>query len=369
MTKTRYTYLESNKVLADSGEYTFSIDTEDVITRLDVEFKATNGATNNQACNIADVVTSIELMNGSEPIVSVSGKELAGVVAYRNGKFPVGLISETPAAVQSLRMPIDFGRWYGDEQLALDTSKMNKLQFRIKWNLAEVNAVGATGFVTATARLTVLAHILEGGQAPIGYLSLKRHALFTTAASGVEPILLPVDKPIRSISIRSHEAGTGMLSGISHVKVNVNENKDIPLDLDVDEFLESVVNPVYPFSYKHVFHLTNADVAYALLKYKEALVTRTEVIDTDALYVNTGIGEGAIVKFTPSTGAALATDGIIDAFVSGYLPFSVAYAQFGSYDDPNSWLRAELLKSLKLELTQDNAGASTSVILEQLNNF
>lgn len=369
MTKTRYTYLENEKVLADSGEFTNSIDTEDVITRLDFEFKATNGATNNQGAPIPEVVDSIELMNGSEPIVSVSGKELAGIAPYRTGKWPQGKISEAPSDVQNFRFSVDFGRWYGDEQLALDLSRMTKLQYRIKWNLANINAVGATGFVTATGRFSLIAHVLEGGSNPFGYLSLKRHSLFTTAASGVEPVLLPNDKPVRAIAIRSHETGTGQLSGISHVKVNINENKDVPIDLDVDDLLESIVNQYGYFSYRHIFHLTNADVAKVLLKYMEDVQLNTELIDVVAAYTNTDIGEGALIQFTASTGAALATDQLHDAKVNGYLPFSVAYLGFGSYDDPNSWLRAEVLKSLKLELTQSNAGASCSVVLEQMNTF
>ncbi len=369
MTKVRYTYLENEKVLADSGEYTFNIDTEDVIGRLDFEMKATNGATNNQACTMADVLTSLELMNGSEPIISVSGKELAGVLPYRIGKFIQGKVSEAPGDIQSLRFSYDFGRWYCDEQLALDLSRITKLQVRVKWNLAAVNAVGATGFVTGTGRFTCLAHILEGGQTPLGYLSLKRHSLFTTAASGIEPVLLPTDKKVRSISVRSAEAGTGKLSGISHVKVNINENKDVPIDLDVDDLLETIVNSYGFFVYRHIFHLTNADVAYCLLKYMEDVQLNTELIDVIAAYTNTDIGEGALIQFTASTGAALATDQLHDAKVSGYLPFNTAYIGFGSYDDPNTWLSAELMKSLKLELTQDNAGAACSVVIEQLNSY
>ncbi len=369
MTKLRYTYLENDKVLADSGEYTFNIDTEDVICRLEFEMKATNGATNNQDASMADVLTSLELMNGSEPIISVSGKELAGCITNRTGKFPNGKISEAPSDVQTLRFAYDFGRWYGDEQLSLDLARITKLQVRIKWNLAAINAVGATGFVTGTGRFTCLAHILEGGQNPLGYLSLKRHSLFTTAASGVEPIILPTDRKIRSITIRSHEAGTGQLSGISHVRVNVNEGKDIPIDLDVDELLESIVNQYARFEYRHIFHKTNADVLYSLLKYMEDLQINTELIDVVAAYINNDIGEGALIQFTASTGAALATDQLHDSKVTGYLPFSCAYMQFGYFDDPNSWLSAELLKSLKLELTQNNAGAECSVIIEQLNPY
>ncbi len=369
MTKTRYTYLENDKVLADSGEETFNIDTEDVITRLDFEVKATNGATNNQNATMADVLTSLELMNGSEPIISLSGKELAGILPYRTGKFNNGKISEAPGDVQTLRFPVDFGRWYGDEQMALDLSRFNKLQVRYKWNLAAINAVGATGFVTATGRFSCIAHILEGGATPLGYLSLKRHALFTTAASGEEKVDLPTDRKVRAIAIRSHEAGTGSLSGISNVEVNINEGKDVPIDLAVDDLLDLIVNNIDPFVYKHVFHKADDDVLYMLLKKDEQVNLNAENILATARYTNTGIGEGALMLATATTGADLDNDTLIDAIVAGYLPYSTAYIPFGVFDDPNTWLSAELMKKLRVILTQDNAGADCSVMVEQLNQY
>lgn len=369
MTKERLVYLQNNLPLADSGEYVFDIGTDDIITRLDVELKATNGATNNKAVTMADALTSIELMDGSNPILSLSGAEAMGMCTYKTGEMPKGVYSEVPAIVQYIRVAIDFGRWYADEQLALDLSKFSHVQCRVKWNLAAVRAVGATGFVTATTRLTVVAHVLEGGVNPSGYLSMKRHALFTTLASGIEPIILPVDKVIRAIGIRSFEAGTGLLSGISNVRLSANEDKERPIDLLVADFLDSLVASYGRYQYKHVFHAQNTNVLYTLLKYHEILFPDTELIDVVTHYTNTGIGEGAVIGFTASTGAALAADHTIDAHVMGYLPFSMAYAGFGAYDDPAQWLNAPLYKSLRLDLTQDNAGAACSVVLEQLNNY
>jgi len=369
MSKTRLVYLQNDYALADSGEFVFPIGSDDVITRLDIEMKATNGATNNKAVTIADVITSVDIMDGSEPILSLSGVELAGMTIARNNRWVAGVISETLSVVQIMRFSIDFGRWYGDNQLALDLSKHTNVQLRFKWNLAAITAVGATGFVTATGKLTVIAHIVEGGGNPIGYLSMKRHALFTSLASGVQPIPLPTDKIIKAIGIRSYEAATGLLSGISHVKLLNNEGKEVPIDLDVDDFLDSLVNVWPPFTYRHIFHGQDTNVLYTLLKYRDQVALGAENHLLNAQYINTGIGQGTLNLTTGTTGVGLATDSIVNAIVTGYLPFSMAYWQFGTYDDPSSYLNTLLYKSLRLELTQNNAGAATSVILEQLNNY
>jgi hypothetical protein len=369
MSKYRTSYLKNAFALADSGEDVMQILTDDVVTRFDVELRATNGATNNQGVSVADVITSFDIMDGSEPIVSLSGAELAGMVVARNNRWVQGLISEVPGAVQVMRFSIDFGRWYGDQSLALDLSKHNNLQMRLKWNLAAIRAVGATGFVTGTARYTVIAHIMEGASNPLAYLSMKRHALFTTVASGIQPVPLPVDKIIKSIGIRSFEAAVGQLSGISHVRMLYNEGKEIPIDLDTDSFLDSLVNIWPSYSYRHVFHAQGTDTITALLKYREELKPTPENKLANAQYVNTGIGEGVLNLVTGTTGVDLATDSIINALVHGYMPFSLAYLQFGTYDDPDSYLQAPSYKSVRLELTQNNAGAVASVILEQVNSY
>lgn len=369
MTKVRQVYLQNQFVLADAGEYVFNIGTQDIITRLDIEMRATNGATNNRNATAQNTLLAVELMNGSEPIVSLTGDELAGMVSYRNAEFPQGVYSETPSAVQYTRMSVNFGRWYCDEQMALDLSKFDNLQMRVRWNLAAVNAVGATGFITGSGRLTVIAHIMDGAQNPMGYLSLKRHAAFTSAASGDQPVYLPTDKVIRTIYVRALEAGTAINASLTNARLLLNEGKERPFDLSFSDILDSLNALIGRLHYKHVFHPTNGDTISTLFRWHEILTLATEVIDTIDLYVNTGIGEGAVVRFTASTGAALATNAVANAMPEGYAPFATVAIPFGTYDDPNSWLNAPQYKQARLELTQGNAGAAVSVLLEQLNTY
>ncbi|MEW5992949.1 MAG: hypothetical protein AB1744_00950 [Candidatus Zixiibacteriota bacterium] len=369
MTQIRYEHLQNSYVLADSGEFVFDIGTNDIVTRMDVELRATNGATSNVEATIADVMTSFELMDGSNVIVSLSGAELAGMVVNKTARMLIGIVSEAASVEQSLRFALDFGRWYADEELSLDCSKFANLQCRVKWNLAAIRAVGATGFATGTTRLTVLAHIMEGARNPVGYLSLKRHALFTTAASGEESITLPVDKPIRAIGIRSYEAGVGGLSGISNIKLSADEGKYKPLDLAVADYLQSLITTQIPYTYQHNFFAANGTTLYTLTKYRESVKLTTAVLDAIGEYTHANIGEGALVAMVASTGLADATARVRYGLVTGWLPFSLAYQGFGDMQDPNTWLPAPNYRNLKLQLEQNNAGASCSVVLEQLSNY
>ncbi len=369
MTRIRHEYLQNSLVLADSGEKVDDIGSNDIITRLDVELRATNGATNNQAAHIADILTSFELFDGGNVILSLTGNEFAGLVAGRMGKVPHGIISEVPAIEQSLRFSWDFGRWYGDEDMALNCARFKNLQYRVRYNLAAIRAVGVTGFATGTGRLTVVAHVMEGARDPVAYLTAKRHSLFTTAATGDEPNPLPVDAPIRAIAIRSWETGVGGLSGISNIKLTGDEGKFIPVNFTTNDFLQSVVLQGERQSYQHDFHAQNADTLFALLKWREAVNLVSNDVDVSGHYVPAGIGEGTLEAETMSTAAALAVDTAFFGQVEGYLPFATAYWQQGQYDDPNSWLNAQDFKKLILVLTQNNAGASTAVLVEQAMGY
>lgn len=365
----RYEYLQNLLSLGDSGEYVFDIGSNDNITRLDISFKATNGATSNIDATIADTITSFELMDGSNIILSLTGAELGGMVANRTGRFPGGKVSEILSEVQELKFSIDFGRWYGDEDFSLDLSKFKNLQARLRWNLAAIRAVGATGFVSGSARYTVLAHVLEGSRNPFAYLALRRHSLFSTAASGEELVTLPTDNIIRGIAIRSYEAGVGGLSGISNIRLSADEGRYKPLDLSVADYLESLIINQPPFEYNHRFFKADTGTAYTLLKYKESAVLSREVLDTVAQYVHADIGQGTVIAMVASTGLTDATARITNARVEGYLPFGTAYLGFGTYDDPNSWLEATAFRNLRMYLEQNNAGATCSVIVEEMRTY
>lgn len=366
---TRYQYLQNNMVLADAGEVSVPIGTNDKITRLSVTISAQNGATNNKANVIPDNVSAIELVDGSNVILSATGKELAGILAGRMNTFPNMVISELPGVTQSYTWLIDFGRWYNDPNVGLDASRFKNLQLRIIWNLATIRATGATGFVSGTGRLTVLAHIVEGGSDYGAYLGIKRHALFTTAASGEASIDLPTDKTVRAIALRCHEAGVGGLSGLSYLKLQGDEGKIRPIDLTVQDFLDHVVNTYSPIIYHHDFHTLDAETVYCLLKYREHVTLIASAQDIIGQYQTTGIGEGVVEAETASTGVALAAATPFYGKVTGYLPFSTALYTFGDWSDPNTWFDATVYKTLRFILGQNNAGANASVLLETLNLY
>lgn len=363
----RQAYIENRRVLADSGEIVTDINIKDPISALWLEFRATNGATDNVAAIVPDVVDLVELIDGGKVIFSLTGHQLFSYSAFRLGYIPYNLISELGGNVQSLFACIPFGRWLGDQQMAFDPSRFSNPQLKLKWNLANIRAVGATGFLSGSATWTIFGDIMEGAPQPVGYISAKQHYQFSTAASGTEYIDLPNDYPLKGLMIRSYKATAGGLAGVSNIKLNCDQGKAVPFDISKTDWQRLSTLYAPEFHYKHVFHAKNGDTLYPLLKQDESIALHPESGDNVIGYVDYGIGEGALSLLVG--GAAQTNKTNLYGHVHGFLPLACAYMPMGEYDDPNTWLDISAYNSRKLELTQNSASAACSVVIEQGVNY
>jgi len=363
----RLAYIENRKVLADNGEVTSDVTVRDPITALWVELRATNGASGNKANLLAQCVDAIELIDGSEVLVSLDGYEAFARAAYKMQYIPYNLVCETEGLTQNLYVPILFGRYLGDQQLAFDPTKFSNPQVRFKWNLAAVRAVGATGFVSGSATLTIVADVMEGAAAPSGMVTAKQHYAFTTAASGVEYIDLPTDQVLKALYIRCHENGVGQFANITNVKLNCDQGKFVPFDMRRTDLLRYLTMYYPPFHYKHIFKVANGDTVYFIPKLDEQFAFQPEVADCVVTAPNNGIGEATCSVYV--AGSASTTARNVWALVHGWLPFGVTYLPFGDPDDPSSWFQPQTFRSVRLELTQGNAGASAAVVVEQARPY
>jgi hypothetical protein len=363
MTLRRLAYIENRKVLADAGEVSADILVKDPITALWFELRATNGATSNKANLVADCVDQVDVLDGSDVLVSLDGHELFANGVYRLGHIPYQLITEGPSQVQNLSVPILFGRFLGDAEYALDPTKFANLQVRVKWNLSNVATVAATAFATGTGTLTLVADVLEGAGAPKGLITAKEHYSYASAASGVEYIDLPTDHNMRALYIRAYEAAIGTLSDISNVKISCDQGKFVPVDMRRTDFVRYLTNRTPPFHYKHYFFQADGATIYCVLKQDEVAALTGAWPDRYVSYVNNGIGEG-VVNIYGNGGVTSGNQHFI-GLIEGFLPFGTVRWLWGEDNDPNSWLPASMFDSVRLELTQEGAGGTGYVVVEQ----
>jgi hypothetical protein len=363
----RFSYILNRFALTDSGTLTIPINLRDTITALWVEFRATNGGSGNKNNPIHSNIQAIELIDGGDILSSVSGAHAFASTIYGLGWVPYTLNVEFPGGTQNLSYCMRFGRYLGDTQYAFDPSKYMNPQVRITWNLGTIRAVGATSYVTATGTLTIYAEIMEGAPNPQGFLQQKQLYQFVTVAAGIQPILLPTDKKIKAIMLRSANVAGGFIYGVGNIKLQGDQSKQVFFDVRDTDLVRyaSLRNPF--FSYKHYFYCHNGDTIFPLLKTDEAIAGHSDAADRTFSYMNTGAGNGLVAVF--SAGVADGTDRNFICQVDGWTPEWCTWIDLGDWGDPSTWLDPSVYKALQLELTQNAAGGVASVVLETENNY
>lgn len=364
----RKAYLQNGLVLANSGEKLTDVTVRDPITVLWVLMEATNGGTTNKANTLYQCIDAIEIIDGSEVLMSLDGKQALALACYQMKRMPPQVISELPGNPHECALPITFGRFWGDPQYAFDPTKYRNPQVRFKWNLANVNAVGASGFLTDTGRLTLVADVMEGVGAPRGLMMSKEWYSWTTTLGGVEYIDLPRDFPYRALLIRAEKATSYVDQVISKLKFNCDGGKVIPFELDTLDWLFMLNAMGYRFDYRHVFHQPTAGTCYPILKYEEDVQLISEN-NNDAvfMYPNYGYGEAAITVYV--AGAAYAPSMNIGAHIHGMCPFRFVYYPFGLEEEVGSWFDPTLFGSVRLEATGATASGVGELVITQVKPY
>ena len=364
----RTPYLENRRTLADSGERTVNVDVDDPITGMWIEIRNKNGATHNQNNTMAANIDEIQVLSGSDVLVSLDGFEALALTAYWFRQMGYQLVSEWASNWQNLNVFIPFGRFIGDTEYALDPKQFTNLQVRVKWNFANVNAVGATGFLTNNGKLTVMPIVMMGATAPVGLLTHQEFYSWTTVADGYEYIDLPRDWPYVAMMVRADLAAYAIFSVVSNLKLNINGNGIVPYDMRMSDLvrLQSVQMP--RMIYKHHFEAADADTIYTVLKQDETFSpVDISTDDTVFTYLNYGKGEGAVEIDT--AGSPQTSDTKFSALVSGHCPYRTVWLPFGDLQKVADWLPANAFSSIRLEAKGAVASGTGYVVLTQLRMY
>jgi len=364
--KYRDTYLEDEKTISDAGTETIDLDLADPITELYIEMEATNGATSNIANPIARNISKIEIVDGSEVLFSLSGQQAIASAAFDLGYFPNRDISGVGGETQRDSFPIRFGRYLGDRELAFDPKRFTNPQLKITWDLATVNALGATGYTSGSGKLTVVARVMEGlSPAPGRFLMTKEHYSWTTAASGDERIDLPTDYPYRRLMVRSYEAGIALSAALTKLKLSVDQDKYVPFSLNAEE-LTRFMQEAYG-RFEIALREYAADGGTVELWLDESLRGLIAAAAADVISAVTGwsAARASTVEMVDSGGIAVANANN-NFWASGLCPESTYAIPFGKQDDIADWFQAQEYGSIRLFATQGNAGGAASVFIQQL---
>jgi len=299
------------------------------------------------------MITKVEVVDGSDIIVSVSGKELEAQNVseskqrmYYSSNY---IDNNTVIWVGQIR----FGRWLYDEKYALNPMKYKNLQIRITHN----KALG--GSVPDAGALSVVAHVFDEKQvSPVGAFQLQRIKQYTLVASAHEYTELPTDQVIRAIYILSRADDLQPWQQFNKIKLYEDEGKKVIInDLRTSDVLR--VFPWNPYFYEkmRVSAPTTEDDFYC-----------TACFDVGTWW-NPILGADSASLIAASYGGnvgvdvSAATEG--DIFISGKCPHGACRIPFGNQDQDEDWYDVRQLKSLKLDLTAGGSASGTVEIVVQ----
>jgi len=222
--------IEEGKTLENSGTLVKDMDIVDPVSAIEFEFHATNDDANDDNF-ISDVITNIQIVDGSDVLCEVNLSELEALHFYKTGKTPVLFPSEWENGQQRHACLLLFGRRLWDTEYGIDFTRFRNPQLKITSNLAAITAVGSGGFESGTLRANIVAKVMEDmAVKPTKYLMDKEIISWTSATSGDKRIDLPKDYPYRMLMARLWVEGSHIAEIVTQLKLTCDTDKFILFD-------------------------------------------------------------------------------------------------------------------------------------------
>lgn len=336
---------------------TIDITLEDVISRLGIRFTGTN-STNVPIAHPAKMITKVELVDGSDVLLSLSGIELQALEFYHTGKIPANVINYRNNEDAEMCYEIYFGRALWDRVLALDPKKFANPQLKITHNLA------AGGSTPDAATLEVVADIFDESQpSPIGFLMNKEFYTYTLVANAHEYVTLPKDYPLRFMMIQSLYAAKMPPWQINNIKLSENNDKKIPIDARTLSFIKYITS-LYPELDERIdTYTTTAGVTH--------YVAPTYEVGIEGCFMGS---TPQPVTHEPSYGGTAKIyaggNGSLRVGALGRCPHGAIPIPFGDQMSIEDWYDITKLSSLRLDLYGDTSPSGTAeIILQQLRKY
>ena len=357
------------QALDDVGTKIMDFKTKEPISAIRLEFVGTNGATHNKSNFINDVITKIELVDGSDQLFSLTLKEAQALEFRRTGKMPYIRPGESASGSQNESTLILFGRYLWDPEYYLDLTKFTNPQLKITTNIAAVRAAGATGYLSGSLKVTVDLHTMPEGATPAkGFMMAKNVRSFTSGTSGDEPTSLPKDYPYVSLMLRAYAEGMDIDENISKLKIDCDTGKFIPLEKYVKDLYKTEEQDLGPAELRYYLFRKDSETVYHILNH-DPIVSVMGRDGNDVINVNTCWSGAFMLRFyTGNTGAAVVAEELLLFIVKGSCPHSTINVPFGLRMQPETYFNPKDYEDISLVLTQAAASA-VSVVLEQLRSY
>lgn len=349
----------STEALSTSGTKVIDLTLKDVISRLNIDVYGVNNGTTPTA-HPANIVSKIELVDGSDVLCSISGYEALALFYYQTGRTPFVINNYQDNEWCRCMFSINFGRWLYDPMIGFNPAKHKNPQLKITYTLANGGSTPDAGGLKVTADV-----FDEKVVAPIGFLTAKEVVSYTMAASANEYIDMPTDHIYRSMLILGKGANNTTEMQYSNIKLSEDNDKRVPID-EGRATLAKLYGAMHPPISEHFVKAGAAGAVrtFCMTSYEGAIsATPRETLVGD--FVATQPASGA----TNITSAAGAT---IHGIITGFMPCGALQIPFGDPTDPADWYDVTKIGNLRNTITAGSGASSNNtcqIVTEQLRKY
>ena len=335
------------------------INIKDPISQILIKFEGLN-STAVPIAHMLECVKKIELVDGSDVLFSLNGKEAEGLDFYHNhGQLRCNYNRILDGATPSRIIAINFGRYLWDKEYAFDPKMFNNPQLRITLD------IDAGGNTFTSNYLTCFANVFDEGVLSLrGFMmvkQLKTHAVANTIHYYTD---LPTDFPYRALYYRGYAASMEATWLIAHLKLSEDQDKRVPLDNSGPEILE-MLQQEYPPVRESYWFASAAAGRTLFITPCQWVTAQGTTWSSEAQANNLASEDGE--------GGNLTTIQLADGLnqqikVEGWVPHGVFEIPFGVKDDPADWYDVRGIGSLRADMTGGAAG-NASIFIQQVRPY
>lgn len=339
------------------------INVADPISSIIIHLNVDNSSSIAPTAHALECLTKIELLDGSDVLFSLSGKEADALDWYCNFVTRNNWNAYLGGMDTDRILAINFGRYLWDPLLALDPKNFTNLQLKFTLD------INAGGIAPVDNEVTIFACLFDQKTVtPQGFLMAKEIKDYTMASATHEYTDLPTDYPIRKLLFRCQYPGHEPNALINTLKLSEDQDKRVVFDHKLNNIIKCVTenSPMY--------HETILCIAQTAGNY--AYITPTArvfgTISTWASAVGAGElafydGDGGRIDVTSET-----ADSNVQVDVQGWLPHGVFEIPTGLQNEIDDWWDVTKIGSLRadiLSMTAASSDDSLQIFLQQLRNY
>lgn len=348
---------EKETITADKTFY-IDIGGAGPISVIQIQAKGTNGS-GTPTAHPAKFLTSIQLVDGSEVVMDLTGIQAQALDYYHTRKTPFNLLSWYDNQVCAAIFNLHFGRFLYDPEMALDPKRFKNLQLKITYD------ENGGGSACDAGQLEVLAHVFNDKMInPLGYFKAWQVYDYTLVQSGYETFDLPVDNPIRKIMISSLAAGYEPYVQYNKVRIQADNGADTFVDDSVSDLLKNLALEYGPLVEGHEGIGTTSPVThFCTPTYLESIVATNRAGTPAAISVDKGYGGSFAVD--QETGGSQWY-----GIVMGYAPHGAMILNTGRDDVIEDWMDTRAIKKLEARIQAGSGAVGTcDTVVQQMIRY